>query len=126
MKTKLCLLLAFSLLLGACVPAPTVDAPPTLSASEALGKRLFTVHCAACHATSPDTVIVGPSLAGIAIHGADRVDGLDARAYIEMSITTPDAYLVEGYQDLMVKNFAKQLTSDELNGLVDYLLTFDD
>lgn len=126
MKTKLFLLLAFSLLLGACVPAPTVDAPPTLSASEALGKRLFTIHCAACHATSGDTIIVGPSLAGIAVLGGQRVEGLDAPTYIEMSITTPDAYIVEGYQDLMVKNFAKQLTSDELNGLVDYLLTFDD
>jgi mono/diheme cytochrome c family protein len=126
MKTHHALLLLFSaLILAACGDSPPASGA-ALDESQALGKRLFTTHCAACHATSGDTVIVGPSLGGIAITGATRVEGLDAAAYIEQSITAPDAYLVEGYQDLMVKNFAKQLTTQELDGLVDFLLTLDE
>lgn len=108
---------------------PTATADPQLSPEEAAqiaeGKQLFSRHCAACHAIEPETVIVGPSLAGIAGRGATRVDGLTAEEYIEISILQPGAYLVEGFDDVMPANLGKRLTGDELDALVAYLLTLE-
>ncbi len=91
----------------------------------AQGKTLFSRHCAACHAIEPDAVIVGPSLHGIAAQAGDRVPGLDASQYIQQSILQPDAYLVEGFDNLMPSTLGKQLTGEELDALTSYLLTLD-
>jgi mono/diheme cytochrome c family protein len=111
-------------ILSACSAAPQTAPTPTLDAQVAAGKQVFVTHCGACHSTGADTVIVGPSLAGIATHGADRVDGLDARTYLYSSIMQPSDFLVEGYEDLMPKDLAKTLTGEELDAVVAYLLTF--
>lgn len=123
MLTGLCLLL----ILAACgSPAASEPTPtPTLSAELAKGKQVFVTHCGACHSTAEDTVIVGPSLAGIATRGARRVDGLDARTYLYSSVMQPSDYLVEGYEDLMPKDLAKKLTGEELDAVVAYLLRFE-
>lgn len=109
--------------------SPTAAPDPQLSPEEAAqvaeGKRLFSRHCASCHAVEPETVIVGPSLAGIAGRAATRVDGLTAEEYIEISILQPGAYLVEGFDDVMPANLGKRLTGDELDALVAYLLTLE-
>lgn len=109
--------------------APTATADSQISGQNAAqieeGKRLFSRHCASCHATEPETVIVGPSLAGIAGRAETRVDGLAAREYIELSIVRPDAYLVEGFDDVMPANLGKRLTGEELDALVAYLLTVE-
>lgn len=88
------------------------------------GERLFLQHCAVCHTASGDTVIVGPPLQGVATRAETRVAGLDARAYIEQSILDPSAYVNEGYNDLMPKTFGQVLSPEELNALIEYLLTF--
>ena len=67
--------------------------------------------------------IIGPSLAQVAIHAASRVPGQDVRQYLENSILRPADYVVEGYPNVMLADLAKQLTSDELNDLVEYMLT---
>lgn len=112
-------------LLAACggdaESAPTATTDPQV----AEGERLFSRHCASCHATEPETVIVGPSLGGIAGRADTRIDGLAAREYIELSILRPDAYLVEGFEDVMPANLGKRLTGDELDALVGYLLTLE-
>lgn len=126
--TSICLLY-----LAACggsagsTPTATADArfSPQEAAQIAEGERLYSRHCASCHATEPETVIVGPSLAGIADSGATRVDGLTAEEYIELSIVQPGAYLVEGYDDVMPANLGKRLTGEELDALVAYLLTLE-
>lgn len=127
MATVCCFLLAACSSGGEGAPTATTD--PQLSPQEAAqiaeGERLFSQHCASCHATEPETVIVGPSLAGIAERAETRVDGLGAREYIELSIVRPDAYLVEGFDDVMPANLGKRLTGDELDALVAYLLTLE-
>lgn len=80
-------------------------------------------HCAACHTTSGDAVIVGPPLAGIADRAETRIAGMDGRAYIEQSILDPGAYINEGYNDLMPKTFGQILSPEEFNALVDFLVT---
>ncbi len=119
---------AVGLLLGlvACGGAPSGPAPePTLAPEVAAGKKVFVAHCGACHSPAADTVIVGPPLAGIAAHGASRVDGLDARAYVYASILQPSDYLVAGYEDLMPKDLAKKLTGEELDSVVAYVLSLE-
>ncbi|HOU42544.1 MAG TPA: cytochrome c [Promineifilum sp.] len=103
---------------GAAAPPPTPTLPPEMAA----GQRVFVAHCGACHSTSPETVIVGPSLAGIAARGGERIDGLDARAYVYSSILQPGGFLVPGYEDLMPHDLAKKLTGEEMDYVVAYVL----
>ncbi len=121
-------LLALMILISACGASadPTPTPMPTLTVAQAQGKQLFGKlpgNCATCHALEANVTIVGPSLNGIANQAASRVPGLDARQYLEQSILKPDAYLIENFGDLMPKDLAKKLTTDEMNALVEYLLT---
>lgn len=116
--------LACFLALGACrelPPAGSTDKP--LSPVELQGQAIFTIHCAPCHATAPDTVIVGPSLAGIAVRGGERIRGIDAQTYIQDSILAPYDYLVEGYTETMPPDFGLRLAGEEFDAVVAYLLT---
>ncbi len=106
---------------GATEPPPT----PTLAPHLAAGQRVFVTHCGACHSTSAETVIVGPSLAGIGARGGQRVDGLDARAYVYNSVLQPSDYLVAGFDDLMPQDLAKKLTGEELDAVVAYVLSLE-
>ncbi|NUM46992.1 MAG: cytochrome c, partial [Anaerolineales bacterium] len=96
---------------------------PTLSPLETKGQAVFNLHCATCHSTSPDTVIVGPSLAGIATRGGTQVEGMDLTTYIQTSILKPNAFLVPGFPDSMLPDIAKQLTGEEFDAVVAYVLT---
>ena len=40
-----------------------------------------------------------------------------------MSILRPGDYVVEGFNNVMITNLAKELTSEELNALVAFLMT---
>ena len=117
----LCIIFAATLL-AACA-ATVEEAPPTLTPLEQIGQSVYTVRCAQCHVLAPDTIVIGPSLAGIATRAETRLEGYDAQAYIEMSILSPRDFLVEGFPDTMPTNFGKELTSEEFEGLVAYLMT---
>jgi cytochrome c2 len=110
------------LALSACSSAQTA-AEDTLDPEVAKGKQVFRQYCAACHDTANDLVIVGPSLVGIASRAGEREPGKDAATYIEESIMTPEAYIVEEYDDLMPKTFATTLSSEEFDSLIAYLMT---
>lgn len=118
----LCLTLT-ALLLTACSAASAVQPTPTLNALEIQGKQVYVSNCAGCHALEPDTIVIGPSLAGVATRAETRMDGYDARDYIETAILNPGAYLVEGFNDVMPKNFGKELTSADFDAVVAYLLS---
>ena len=67
--------------------------------------------CAGCHTTGSDK-LVGPGLAGISAKGDD---------YIRESIVDPSAVVLDGYTDLMPKNFGGALKDSDMNDLVAYL-----
>ncbi len=117
-------LLLCLLFLAAC-GGETETAPPTptLSPQVQMGKQVFSRNCGSCHSTTPDTIIVGPSLAGVATRAETRVDGFDAYTYLITSVMQPDAYLVQGFENLMPNNLSKQLTGEELDAVVAYLQT---
>ena len=115
-----------AILLVACAettPAATPTPAITLAPGEVSGELVYSQQCAPCHLLSPDDVKVGPSLYGIADRAGTRVEGQDARTYILTSILRPDDYLVEGYDNLMPVSLAKNLTSEEMDAVIDYLLT---
>ncbi len=117
------LFLAGLVFLAACtslLPPPT----PTLSPLEDQGRRVFGTFCQRCHGITGDTVIVGPSLAGISSRAGERMPGLDAQAYIKLSILDPDAFIVPGFEPgLMPLDISAAMTEEQVNALTAYLLT---
>ena len=121
MQFKIFVIIFSVITLAACSGAG--GSSPTLTPIEQEGQAVYTLRCAQCHALAPDTVVIGPSLAGIATRAASRVPGYDTQTYLETSILIPDDYLVEGFANTMPTNFGKELTSEEFAALVAYLMT---
>jgi cytochrome c oxidase subunit 2 len=86
-------------------------------AQAASGEELFTsAGCAGCHtlAAAGSTAKVGPDLG--------KLENADA-AFVRKSIVDPNAEIEQGYKpDVMPKNFSEQLSKEELDALVKYLL----
>ena len=122
MNIKKPALILIALLLAAC-SSTNAQPTPTLDPTQKQGQGVFNLRCAQCHTIVPDTVVIGPSLAGIAMRAATRMEGYDAEAYIEHSILFPRDYIVDGFADTMPTNFGKELTSEELTSVVAYLMT---
>ena len=112
-------LLFFLVACGQSAPPPTATLDPQVTE----GKRVFSQNCGSCHAIDPETVIVGPSLAGVAGRAETRIVGVSGRDYLLQSILNPEAYLVEGFDKLMPTDFGKRLTGEELDALMAYLFT---
>ena len=123
MKFQVLIIALTAGLLAACSTSSAVQPTPTLSALEIQGQQVYVSNCAGCHALEPDTIVIGPSLAGVATRAETRLDGYDARDYIETSILNPSLYVVDGFKDVMPKNFGKDLTSADFNAIVAFLLT---
>jgi hypothetical protein len=122
---SICLIL-FLLLVAACGSSATPTRTFSPDSSEGRGLALFSGkgRCATCHSLSADTVLVGPSLAGIASRAASREPGLTAAEYLEESILDPDRFKTPGFEAVqMDTTLAKALTIDEISDLVAYLLT---
>ena len=121
MKFNIFIVILSAMILAAC--SGTGRSGPTLTPVEQEGQAVYTLRCAQCHALTPDTVVIGPSLAGIATRAASRVPGYDTQTYLETSILIPEDYLVDGFANTMPTNFGKELTSEEFAALVAYLMT---
>ena len=97
---------------------------PTLSPLESRGRGVFDLNCSRCHASSGETVVVGPSLAGVATRGGTRIEGMDAEAYIRDSILNPTAYTVEDFPEgVMPLTLKDELSPEQLDAVVAFLLT---
>jgi cytochrome c5 len=115
------LILLFSL--AACSAIATVEPTPTPNPLVIQGQKVFNARCATCHALVPDTIIIGPSLYGIATAAETRVAGMSADEYILMSILRPGDYVVEGFNNVMITNLAKEITNEDMNALVAFMMT---
>lgn len=91
------------------------------------GRATFTQRCASCHALTQESGgLPGPSLYGIADRAWYRVVGQGPHEYIRNSILHPSDYVVEGYADVMQKNFGDVLTSSGVDDLVAFLMTLEE
>jgi mono/diheme cytochrome c family protein len=103
---------------------PSIDLA-SLSPDEAAGAKLFTGKggCIGCHNAGTGGGSTGPNLSHIATEGATIKPGMDAKAYIEESIRSPQAFIVPGYPPLMPTTFSQTLSAEEINQLIAFLLT---
>ena len=82
--------------------------------------------CSSCHSLAPNTTIVGPTLANIATTAATRIPGLSAEQYLLQSILLPDAYKPTGFENTqMDSSLAKQLSSQQVDDVIRYLLSLE-
>jgi mono/diheme cytochrome c family protein len=125
---------AAAIIVSACTRAPTDSntAPDQNGeAAAAEGAQLFgqgtlggQAGCSSCHSTSASPFGVGPSLAEIGRIAGERVTDLTAEEYLRQSIVDPNAYLVDDYtRGLMPRGYVDTLTTEEIDNLVQYLLS---
>lgn len=110
----------------ATTPAETDAAALPVGNAEAGPQVFIAKGCTACHVIKslPEAVgAVGPALDGIGERAATRVAGLDAMGYLKQSIEDPEAYLVEGYQNMMVKGLNAQMSPQEYADLLAYMMS---
>ena len=102
--------------------ADTVVTEETVS-----GEALFAQQgCSGCHRTGPETdVLVGPGLGGLKDRAVARVEGLSAEEYVRQSIVEPNAFVVDGFDPVMLTTFGDIMSAEEIDALVDYLLTLE-
>lgn len=105
----------------------------------AQGENLFSSvspPCAACHSIAPGVNMAGPSLAGISAKAKEvlaagnyKGQAKDVKGFIRESIVQPSAYLEPGDMysaggtSFMPDTYAKALTPEQVDQLVDYLST---
>lgn len=101
-------------------------------ASTATAKAVFTsAGCSGCHtlAAAAATGTVGPDLdarlkSDCATAASKKARGATLQQCIETAITKPYAYLPAGYSaGIMPSDFGTRLTSDQIQGLVNFLAT---
>ena len=111
---SLLLVLVLALALAACGGT----AAPATSGGQAdpvAGEALFKLECASCHSVEAGVDLTGPSLAGI---------GAEDEQSLRDDIVNPDATVTEGFaKGIMPNSFGKQLTSQQIDDLIAYLLT---
>jgi cytochrome c oxidase subunit 2 len=95
------------------------------TASAATGKAIFTGSggCGACHtlAAAGTTGTIGPNL-GVRLVPDAKTRGLALPAFINESITKPNAFIAPGYPaNVMPQNFSQILTATQIQSLVAYL-----
>lgn len=100
--------------------APPAEAGSAAARGQALAQQFG---CTACH-SADGTTLVGPTWKGL--FGATRTfqDGTTAQAdenYLRDSILNPGAHIVQGFPDVMPKNFKDQLTGDQINDIIEYI-----
>lgn len=125
---------------GSGTEEPEAYPPPTDTASDDSGDPLdeatvaafAKAGCAGCHTIPgvPNAVgTIGPNLSAIGLEASERKAGLDAENYIRESIFDPNVFIApvcptgECPTGVMPQNFKEQLTDDEINLIVAYLLT---
>lgn len=118
------LLVAVGLLAAGCGGSEPLTGP-ALSGEKLFSETVLAGNagCITCHSLTPDKDLVGPSMAGVGVRAASRQPGVAARDYLRKSITSPDAFLVPGFEDKMLDNWAEVLSDGEIDALVTYLET---
>jgi nitric oxide reductase subunit C len=93
--------------------------------------------CFACHSTAPGVNLAGPTMAGIASRAAQIIQqpdytgtATDAEGYVLESIVAPSAHIVPPIEahsaqgvSFMPHNAEEQLTPEQIEALVAYLMT---
>ena len=79
--------------------------------------------CGSCHRIGSSGGTTGPDLTRIGTLAATRKAGLGAEDYIIESVRDPGAYIVPGFPDTMPRGLDRGMTQEDLDDLVQYLMT---
>ena len=111
------------LFLAAC--SSQVASPTSMLSPQVIrGKGVFDSYCSSCHSTNSGTIVVGPSLAGIATRGGAQLKDMDAEMYIRNSILDPNVYTVEGFPEgIMPSTLKDEIPKEDLEAVIEYLMT---
>jgi mono/diheme cytochrome c family protein len=104
---------------GGSAPAGNVAAGETLFAQATIGAN---PGCKTCHSLD-GTQLVGPTMQGYATRAGTRVQGQSADEYTRLSMTDPNAHVVEGFAAGVMPTFKDVLNETQLNDLTAYLLS---
>lgn len=118
----------FTLGLAACGGSPeTTSGVPSATAGATLfNQKLMGTQpgCITCHSLEEGVTLIGPSLAGIGSRAGSTVEGQTVDEYLRDAIIKPDDHVVDGFvAGVMPEQIAKELSDDELNHIVAYLMT---
>lgn len=125
----LVVLFVLSCLLVACGSARTRATP---TAEEPDGQALYNQNgCIGCHpVTAGAGYAPGPALVNLAAQAEIIIDDPSytgsaetARGYIRESIVDPNVYLTEGYEPVMPDTHQLTLDEQQVEAIVDYILT---
>lgn len=116
---------------SAATPPPTVEVLPTPTPEGAPveltdGPSIFVGRgCGGCHViegVSGAVGVTGPDMTGIGSRAGTRVAGLSAEEYIRQSVEMPEAFVLEGYDNVM-QPLRGMMSDEEFDTLVEYLLS---
>jgi mono/diheme cytochrome c family protein len=113
----------------AATPTPAVVSGDPVE----VGKATYSAQgCVGCHGEPGGAGIIGPNLGGIATRAGSTVAGQSAEEYIRTSIVNPSAYIVAqcptgacASPSAMPATYGQTLSPEQLDGLVQYLLTLE-
>ena len=80
-------------------------------------------NCASCHQIGTDGATTAPALTHVGTAAEARRPGISAEDYLIESVRDPGAYIVPGYPDTMPRGADRGMTQEDLDALVQYLLT---
>lgn len=113
------MLLFFTAALAACGGGGDAGGNDAAAAGEELFAQTVIgaqAGCITCHSLDADTVVVGPSMAGVGARLSD--------AELRESILDPNAVLAEGFPaDTMPNVWGDELSDEQVDQLVAYLLS---
>lgn len=120
--------LVLLLLLAACGGEAAQPAGETRQGDALIGEQVFATGaspaCRSCHSLEPGQRLAGPSLAGIATRAT--ASGKSADDFLRQEIVSPNAVIAQGFAaNMMPATYGSQLTQQQLDDLVAYLLTLE-
>ncbi len=83
-----------------------------------------TFGCTGCHSTDGNA-LVGPTFRGL--YGSQRTfedgtSGMADEAYLRRSILDPGAQVVQGFSDVMRKDYADEITAEQIDVLIEFIV----
>lgn len=90
------------------------------------GEQIFmAAGCTACHTLSDagSQSDAGPDLDQLAENARTRQPGTSPEEYVRQSILEPAAFVVDGFENVMPTGYEEQLSEEQIDALVEYLLS---
>lgn len=112
----------FALCAALAVLSTVACEEPPAQEPVARGRQIYRkLDCGRCHVIDGEGGRIGPELTHIGTAAAERAPGVGPDDYLRESVLSPGAYVVPGYNDVMPRGLARDLSPADLEALVRYL-----